>query len=240
MQKYPLALVTGAAHRLGRSFALTLARQGYSILLHYHQSVEAAAVTAEDIRTLGVPVYPVAADLTDSAQIQSLFSTLDSLHLRLKVLVNSAADMKRKDLRTVSADDWDATLNLNLRTPLLMAQLAAARMIDGGLIVNITDAGLDKTWTGFPIYQVSKVGLEALTRLLAKTYAPTIRVNAIAPSLVLPSANVSEAEWNKLVSRLPLKHSVSLDEISMALEYLLKNNSVTGQTIVVDGGYSLI
>jgi NAD(P)-dependent dehydrogenase (short-subunit alcohol dehydrogenase family) len=129
---------------------------------------------------------------------------------------------------------------LNLRAPFLLAQKAAERMIQGGLIVNVTDAGVGKAWTGFPAYQVSKAGLEVLTRLLAKTYAPTIRVNAIAPGLVLPSANISAEEWTKLVNRLPLKHSASLEEISAALGFLLKNESVTGQTIIVDGGYSLL
>ena len=180
MDEFPLALVTGAAHRLGRSFALTLARHGYAILLHYHQSDQAVALVANEISSIGVPVHIVKADLSDSAQIQSLFSTLDSLNCRLKVLVNSAAVMRRVDLKSISADDWDSTLHLNLRAPLLLAQQAAERMIEDGLIVNVTDAGVGKTWTGFPAYLVSKAGLEVLTRLLAKTYAPTIRVNAIA------------------------------------------------------------
>jgi NAD(P)-dependent dehydrogenase (short-subunit alcohol dehydrogenase family) len=240
MSEYSLALVTGAAHRLGRAFALTLARQGHAILLHYHRSSEAAASTADEIRALSVPVYLVKADLTDASQIQSLFSQLDSYKLSLKVLVNSAAGMMRADLRTVSADDWDATLNLNLRAPLLLAQCAAQRMTEGGLIVNVTDAGAGKAWTGFPSYLVSKAGLEALTHMLAKAYAPNIRVNAIAPGLVLPTSDISAEEWEKLVSRLPLKHPVSLEEISLALVFLIRNESITGQTIVVDGGYSLI
>jgi NAD(P)-dependent dehydrogenase (short-subunit alcohol dehydrogenase family) len=240
MSEYSLALVTGAAHRLGRAFALTLARQGHAILLHYHRSSEAAASTADEIRALSVPVYLVEADLTDTSQIQSLFSQLDSYKLSLKVLVNSAAGMMRADLRTVSADDWDATLNLNLRAPLLLAQCAAQRMTEGGLIVNVTDAGAGKAWTGFPSYLVSKAGLEALTHMLAKAYAPNIRVNAIAPGLVLPTSDISAEEWEKLVSRLPLKHPVSLEEISLALVFLIRNESITGQTIVVDGGYSLI
>ncbi len=240
MNERPLALVTGAAHRLGRIFALTLARQGYAILLHYHQSSDAAAATADEIRAIGVPVHPVEADLTKAAQIQSLFSALDSLDIPLKVLVNSASEMRRTDLRTVSADDWDASLNLNLRAPLMLAQRASERMAEGGLIVNISDAGAGRTWTGFPAYTVSKAGVEVLTRLLAKTYAPNIRVNAIAPGLVLPSADFSADEWNKLIGRLPLKHPATLDEMAAALVFLLKNELVTGQTIVVDGGYSLI
>ncbi len=129
---------------------------------------------------------------------------------------------------------------LNLRAPFLLSRQAAVRMKDGGMIVNITDAGAGKAWTGFVAYSVSKKGLETLTHILAKSLAPKIRVNAIAPGLVLPSENISDAEWQKLVSRLPLKRPTSTDEISSALIYLMNNESVTGQTIAMDSGYSLI
>jgi NAD(P)-dependent dehydrogenase (short-subunit alcohol dehydrogenase family) len=240
MDEHPLALVTGAAHRLGHTFALTLARHGYAIILHYHHSAEASAATTKEIRSLNVPVYPMEADLTDPAAIQSMFSQIDSLDHRLKILVNSAGTIKRGLLQTISTSDWDNTLDLNLRAPLLLAQRAAERMSDGSLIVNITEAGVGKVWTGFADYLISKSGLEALTRLQAKTYAPNIRVNAIAPGPVLPSTEITTVEWEKLLNRLPLKHPASLEEISMALEFLIKNGSVTGQTIVVDSGYSLI
>ena len=240
MKSTPLALVTGAAHRLGRTFALTLAQQGYAIVLHFHQSGDAAACTAEELRSMQVPVFPLEADLTDPAQIRLLFSRIDSFGLQLKVLVNSAAAMRKDSLMKVTSEEWDADLNLNLRAPLLLSQEAARRMTGGGLIVNVTDAGAGKAWTGFPAYQVSKAGLEALTRIMAKTYAPGIRVNAIAPGLVLASADISTEQWNKLVDHLPLKHPATPDEISLALKFLLQNESVTGQTIVVDGGYSLI
>jgi len=240
MEKDSLAIVTGAALRLGRIFALMLAQQGYAILLHYHHSGEMANETATEIRALGGKVYPVEADLTDSAQIQALFSQVDSLKLPLKVLVNSAATMKREDLRDLSIEDWDSALNLNLRVPFLITQRAAERMQAGGVIVNVTDAGIWKTWTGYPAYLVSKSGLETLTRLQAKTYAPTIRVNAIAPGLVLPSSDTTAEEWEKLINHLPLKHLASNDDLTSALAFLLNNQSITGQTIFVDGGYSLI
>ena len=240
MDDYPLALVTGAAHRLGHTFALTLARHGYAIILHYHHSAEASAATTKEIRSLNVPVYPMEADLTEPAAIQSMFGQIDALDQRLKILVNSAGTIKRGNLKTITTTDWDNTLDLNLRAPLLLAQSAAERMDKGGLIVNITEAGVGKVWTGFPAYLVSKAGLEALTRLQAKTYAPNIRVNAIAPGPVLPSTEISTDEWEKLLNRLPLRYPASLEEISMALEFLIQNVSVTGQTIVVDSGYSLI
>jgi NAD(P)-dependent dehydrogenase (short-subunit alcohol dehydrogenase family) len=239
MADRPLALVTGAAHRLGRIFALTLAQHGYAIVLHYHQSLDDSAKTANELRAWGGQVYPMEADLTDPDQIRTLFSKVDALNSPLMVLVNSAGRMNHADLRKVSAEDWDATLNLNLRAPFLMAQQAAERMKEGGLIVNVSDAGVGKTWSGYPAYLVSKAGLETLTRLQAKTYAPRIRVNAIAPGLALASNGTSTEEWDKLVSHLPLKHPVSMDELTNALVFLLENDSITGQTIFVDGGYSL-
>ena len=238
--EFPLALVTGAAHRLGRVFAMSLARQGYAILLHYHRSAEEAVAVASEIRSIGVPVHLVQADLTKTTDIYSLFSTIDSLPHKLRLLVNSAGTMQRADVRTLSMPDWDATMALNLRAPFLLAQQAAERMKDGGLIVNISDSGAGKAWTGFPAYTISKAGLDSLTYILAKALAPKIRVNSIAPGLVLPSENTTPAEWQKLVDRLPLRHPALVDDIVAALEYLLKNESVTGQIIVVDGGYSLL
>jgi NAD(P)-dependent dehydrogenase (short-subunit alcohol dehydrogenase family) len=148
--------------------------------------------------------------------------------------------MQRTNLHDTSSSNWDATFALNLRAPFLLAQHAAKRMEVGGLIVNVTDAGAQKLWTGYPAYVVSKSALESLTHLQAKTYAPGIRVNAIAPGLVLPSANVTPAEWEKLVDQVPLKRSISLEDVAAALTFMLDNPSITGQTIIVDGGYSLI
>ena len=113
-------------------------------------------------------------------------------------------------------------------------------MKEGGLIVNISDVGAKKSWSRFPAYSVSKAGIEALTSILARAYAPSIRVNAIAPGLVLPSEATSSEEWARLVNRLPLKRQATLEEIAAALGFLLKNEYVTGQTLVIDGGYSLL
>ncbi len=240
MAPQPLALVTGAAHRLGKAFALALARNGYAVLLHYWGSDVQAADTATEIRTLGVPVFLARADLTKPPAITVLFEQVDQIPHRLNVLVNSAAAMPTGDPRTLSVDEWDLALDLNLRAPFLCAREAAARMTEGGLIVNITDVGARKTWSRYPSYSVSKAGLEALTRILARAFAPAVRVNAIAPGLVLQSGLISNEEWSRLVGKLPLKRPASPDEIASALEFLLKNEYVTGQTLVIDGGYSLL
>jgi NAD(P)-dependent dehydrogenase (short-subunit alcohol dehydrogenase family) len=232
----PLALVTGAAHRLGKAFALTLARQGFDILLHYHDSSDAARQTQMEIEAVGRRVSLSRADLTDPAQIDVLVSTLDSL----RVLVNSAASMPSGKVDALTLEDWDSTLDLNLRAPFLLAQACARKMTTGGLIVNITDVGAQKAWSRYPAYTVSKAALESLTRILARAFAPEIRVNAIAPGLVLQSPIVPEEEWQRLINRIPLKRAARTDEIAFALDFLLKNEYITGQTIVVDGGYSLV
>jgi NAD(P)-dependent dehydrogenase (short-subunit alcohol dehydrogenase family) len=236
----PLALVTGGAHRLGKAFALALARMGYSIALHYRGSVTEAEHTAKEIRALGVDCIEIRADLTNPQKVDFLFSMVDEFNAPLKILVNSAAVMPVGNPRELQLRDWDSALDLNLRAPFLLAQQASRRMTTGGLIVNITDIGAQKSWSRYPSYSVSKAGLESLTKLLARALAPSIRVNAIAPGLVLSSDVVSQEQWNKLVEKLPLKRAATLDEITSTLEFLIHNEYITGQTIVVDGGYSLL
>lgn len=230
------ALVTGGAHRLGKSFALTLARLGFDIVLHYHSAVEEAIQTQGMLESLNVGVTLASADLTQPGEVQSLVSNLQSLD----VLVNSAAFMPSGHVESLPLETWDTTLDLNLRAPFLLAQECAKKMTDGGLIVNITDVGAQKAWSRYPSYTVSKAALESLTKILARALAPKIRVNAIAPGFVLQSDIVSAEEWERLIRRVPLKRPARSEEVASALEFLVKNEYITGQTIVVDGGYSLV
>lgn len=235
-----LALVTGSAHRLGKAFALSLAKMGYSIALHYRGSADEAEKTVNEIRALGVDCIPIRADLTKPEKIDFLFSLVDEFKQPLKVVVNSAAVMPVGKADVLELKDWDSAIDLNLRAPFLISQHAAKRMTNGGLIVNITDIGASKAWSRYPSYTVSKAGLESLTKILARAFAPNIRVNAIAPGLVLPSDVLNEETWNKLVDKLPLKRAATLDELTSSLEFLIKNEYITGHTLVVDGGYSLV
>jgi len=231
-----IGLVTGAAHRLGKTFALTLARLEYDIILHYHSAEDKALQTRTELESLGSRVTLAQADLTDPEQIRSLVAKTESLDL----LVNSAAFMPSGNVDALSIENWDTSLDLNLRAPFLLAQSVSKKMTEGGLIVNITDVGAQKAWSRYPSYTVSKAALESLTRILARALAPKIRVNAIAPGFVLQSDIVPSEEWDRLIQRVPLKRPARSDEIAYALEFLLKNEYVTGQTIVVDGGYSLV
>lgn len=236
-----LALVTGGAVRLGREIALALAREGYAVALHYHSSAGKAEKTAREIDKLGVPAYLIQADLREPDQIKACFARISTLPQPMTVLVNSASVMPHGDLRTMQVTEWDDTLALNLRAPWLCAQ-AAAELMQGrdGAIINLSDSGARKTWTGFPTYTISKAGLEVLTRLLARSLAPKISVNAVAPGLILPSEGTSADDWQRLVQRSPVKRQGTPHDVVQAVIFLIKNRYITGETLVVDGGYQLI
>jgi pteridine reductase len=237
----PLAVVTGAAHRIGRAVALELARQGFAIGLHFYHSAQSADETAAEVSALNVPVYPLPADLSDPAQVEDLFARVAELPHPLRVLVNSAGVMTRGSLREIRVEDWDATMDLNLRAPWLCARAAAPLMAEGGgVIVNISDSGAQKAWTNYGAYIISKAGLETLTRLLAKDLAPAVRVNAVAPGLILPSADVPPETWARLVERLPGKAAGVPEDVARAVVFFLQNPYITGQVLAVDGGYQLV
>ena len=239
-----LAIVTGGAHRLGRAFSEKLTNLGYDLLLHYFSSEAAATRTQQELASENVNVTLAQADLSTPQGVVRLFKKVDELlkdeSSNLKVLVNSAAIMKQGNVRTLSLQDWKMAQNLNLQAPFLCSQQAYIRMRPGSLIVNVSDVGASKAWSKFPAYTVSKAALESLTMVSARSFAPRVRVNAIAPGLVLHSEDMPSAEWARLVSRIPFNRTATLEEISSTLEFLLKNEYITGQTITVDGGYSLV
>ncbi len=236
-----LALVTGAGRRLGREIALGLARQGMAVGIHYFRSARQAADTAAEVERLGQQAFLFKADLRRPEDIQKLFEEVALLPNRLAVLVNSASDMPRGDILKMPVDEWDEVLNLNLRAPMLCARLSARLMEpEGGVIINISDSGAGKAWTGYPAYTVSKAGLDALTRVLARALAPNIRVNAIAPGLILASPETNPEDWERLVKRLPMQHSGDPEDVVRTLVFLLNNRYITGEVIRVDGGYHLV
>ena len=238
------AVITGGGHRLGRIFSAALAKRGYSILLHYNQSEAPARQTAQTLEEAGVRVGLVKADLTCDEDIAKLFKEIDKFLLEkdatLQVLVNSAAIMGKTPLKDVSMKEWDHIMDLNARAPFFLAVNSAKRMIEDGVIINISDVASRKLWVNYPVYIASKSTLEVLTRLLAKDLAPSVRVNALAPGLVIPQHGLSRSEWKKLVSRLPLRKAVTESELGDAFLFLIDNKSMTGHTLVLDGGYSLV
>lgn len=239
-KKTPFALVTGSAKRLGKEFALHLAKMGYDIGVHFHQSSTDAERTAHEIENLGRKAYLLPADLRDPAAIKAIFEKIAQEKLNLRLLVNSASIMPREPLGEVIPEHWDSIINLNLRAPLLCIQEAANLMKKGGCIINLSDSGAQKNWNQYAAYILSKAGIEKLTMMAARKYAPDIRVNAIGPGLVLPSKDLDAETWDALVEKVPAKRIVKIEEILEVLQFLIENTYITGQILRIDGGYHLV
>ena len=255
-----VALVTGGAHRLGKSIALALARAGAQVLISYNRATAEAAQTVREIESLGAQAVAIKADQRDLAQIDSLFATIRERLGRLDIVVNSAAIMERRPVLDITPDDWDRTLETNLRGPFFVAQAAARLMLDlpaateqhsapdsshaagravAGCIVNIADVSALRPWPTYVAHTVSKAGLVALTKALAVALAPSIRVNAIAPGAVLKPADWSDERWLTLAARAPLGRPGAPDDVAQAVLYLVQSDFVTGQLLVLDGGREL-
>jgi pteridine reductase len=232
----PVALVTGAAHRVGRALAAGLAANGHDIALHFHASGSKVDDARTEIEKAGGKVALFPADLRDEEAPAQLVRDVVATMGRLDVVVNSAAVMLRMPLGEITAAAWDAVLDLNLRAPFLIAQEAARHLPDGGVIINISDLAAFEIWPPYVPHGVSKIGLVYLTEALARLFAPRIRVNAIAPGTVLLPENFDPRFAAHLTETTPLKRDGSPDDVVQAMLYLLRATYVTGETIVVDGG----
>lgn len=235
-----VALVTGGASRVGGEISSALVKAGCHLLVHYHLSEEKAAAVVQETRETGHRAIPLQADLRQPAEVEGLFEAIEAEFGRLDILVNSAAEMQAIEFTTASISDWERTMDLNLRAPFLCIQRAAWLMEgQGGSIVNISDVGARETWTRFPLYSISKAGLEMLTRLAARALGPDVRVNAVAPGLVLRSPETPPEEWERLYHALPLRRPGSPRDVARAVIFLCQNDFITGETITVDGGRQL-
>lgn len=235
-----VALVTGAARRVGRTIALALAGRGANVVVHYHRSQTEAVQTAQEIAALGVEALAFPADLADPAAIDQLMASIKEKFGKLDVLVNSASAFQAKNVLDITVEDWDAVMNVNLRAPFLLSQRAARLMADGGVIINIADVAGESPWVRFAHHSVSKAGLIMLTRVLAKALAPAIRVNAVLPGPVMKPEAMDEARWQKLGGVLPLRRTGSPENVAQTVLALIDNDFATGAVWSVEGGDALI
>ena len=234
------ALITGGAHRVGGAITSTMAEAGCNVIVHYHQAVEQAEETANHARAFGAQALTLQADLREHENIFTLFDQIDREEIALDILVNSAAVMNAVDLLEATEADWQHAIDLNLKAAFFCLQQAARRMQGrGGAIVNISDIMGLRPWRRFPIHSISKAGIEMLTRVAALALAPHIRVNAVAPGPVIKPEKMFEERWGNLTSRLPLQHGGSGKDVARAVIFLVENDFITGETLVVDGGGSL-
>ena len=233
-----VALVTGAGRRLGRALAQALADRGMTIAIHFNASAEGAGELQDEINSAGGQAVCFSADLTDATAARSLPQQVVERLGRLDVLVNSAAVMRRLRLEETTPEQWDEVLNLNLRSVFFCTQGAAPALRQArGKVVNLADlAGLEP-WPGFAAHSISKAGVVMLTKVLARSLAPEVTVNAIAPGAVLVPEEYSAEDRERLVRSTPLRRLGSPGDVVAALLYLLEGGDyVTGEIVVVDGG----
>lgn len=232
-----VALVTGAGRRVGRALAVGLGTQAMHVVVHYNASDDGAQETVRRVTAAGGTAIAVRADLTSPAAPAKLIADVIRALGTLDVLVNSSAVMERTPIGQVTPEQWDSMMALNLRAPFLLAQAAAPHLAAvNGAIINIADLAAFETWPAYIPHGISKAGIVYMTRALARTLAPRIRVNAIAPGAVLLPDEWREEDAAKLRESTPLGRLGSPEDVVQAMLYLLQADYVTGETIIVDGG----
>jgi NAD(P)-dependent dehydrogenase (short-subunit alcohol dehydrogenase family) len=235
-----VALVTGAAKRLGRAVALRLAREGADVAVHYGKSSGEAGELVGEIEKLGCRAAAFPAELTDVAAIRKMVADVATSFGHLDILVNCAANFLETKFADTDEATWNASLDTNLKAPFFCCQAAAPHLSRSGrgAIVNFADIGGLLGWTEFLPHSISKAGVILMTRALAKELAPKVRVNAIAPGTITMLGD--PPEWQEgFIRRAPLKRTGRPEEIADAVMYLISAEFVTGHVLVIDGGRTL-
>lgn len=230
-----VALVTGAAIRVGRAIAIRLAKDGFDIALHFNGSQQPAIETAQVIEQLGRKVKLIQCDLS---ALESGYELIDSASElgSVTVLVNSAAIFPDHD----SIDDdllhWDKVMGLNLKAPLMLTQAFARTHPENGHVINILDARINQPAGDHLVYRLSKVGLWHLTESLAKELAPHIKVNGLALGAIMAPPGADDLHFKRMANRIPLKKTGCPELVANAVSFLVKQEFITGTVLPLDGG----
>lgn len=239
---YPrVALVTGAARRIGRAIALDLAAKGWDVAVHYNNSAADAEAVVEEIAGRERRALALRADLGNETEVTALVPRAVEALGPLGLLVNNASVFEWDHVSDASRDTWDRHLEPNLRAPFLLTQ-ALHRQLPaetGGVVINLLDTRVWNPSPGFTSYMLSKAGLWTLTRTMALELAPWIRVNGIGPGPALPSPRQTQADFEAQCAQMPLGVGTSPAEICAAVQFILAARGMTGQMIALDGGQHL-
>ncbi len=245
----PTVLITGAARRLGREMALALAAAGWQVAVHYRGSADEAQATVADCAKAGRSGARFAAfqaDLSDEAATRALLPQVIAHFGAVDAVVNSASLFEHDDPATFSYGAMQAHLAANTGAPVLLAQALHAHLVErgahgaNGVVVNMLDQKLWNQNPDFFSYTLSKAALEAATTMLALALAPQVRVVGVAPGLTITSHLLSDDKFQKLHRLSPLGRSSTAADVVGAVRFALENQSITGTTLLVDGGQHLM
>lgn len=235
-------LITGAARRIGRALAVDLASHGWTVVVHYHGSADAAHGVVAEIEHAGGRAFRLGADLGDDDETAALIGRAASqTGGPITALINNASLFQQDHWHDATRQGWDDHMQINLRAPFVLSQAFARALppASDGAIINIIDQRVWRLRPDFMTYTLSKAGLWTLTQTLAQALAPRIRVNAIGPGPVLPSIHQSAERFAAEAAAVPLGHGPGLEEIAAAARFLLAAPSMTGQMLALDGGQHL-
>ena len=237
-----VALITGAAHRIGAETARTLHAEGMRLVLHYRHSRKSAQALQKELNDKRADsVILVQADLLSNNVMPKLVEETITAFGQLDVLINNASSFYPTQIGKVSEEQWDDLIGTNLKAPLFLSQAAAASLRKSkGCIVNIVDVHADRPLKAYPVYSTAKAGLVMLTKALAVELGPEIRVNGVAPGAILWPEDLDEVTKQRIISRTVLKRKGEPHDIAKAILFLINDaNYMSGQIITVDGGRSL-
>jgi len=236
-----VALVTGAAKRIGRSVALRLATEGADVVVNYRTSKAEAEEVVTRIAAMGRRALAVRADVSKRGDVLEMFATVEREFGRLDILVNNAGVFFPAKFEELTEEQWDGILGANLKSQFLCSQAAAPmlRRSGQGRIVNFASLGGLLAWPAYTHYCVSKAGVIMLTRCLARALAPEITVNAVAPGTISFPNDAPEIAAD-FVRRAPLHRTGAPEDIDDAVVFLASSSFITGQILVVDGGRALV
>jgi len=235
-----VALVTGAAKRIGRSVALRLASEGADVIVNYRSSKANAEEVVTQISATGRRAMAVRADVAKRTDVLALFATVEKEFGHLDILVNNAGMFFPAKFEELTEEQWDTILDANLKSQFLCSQTAAPmlRRSGQGRIVNFASLGGLLAWPAYTHYCVSKAGVIMLTRCLARALAPEITVNAVAPGTISFPGDAPEIAQD-FIRRAPMGRTGGPQDIDDAVMFLIQAPFITGQVIVVDGGRTL-
>lgn len=233
-----IALVTGAADRVGAAIARRLARDGWAVVVHYRSSAEKAEAVAAEIRAAGGNAATIGADLADRPQRAALIANAAALFGPLTLLVNNASSFERDAVADLDEALWDAHFAVHAEAPAFLSRDFAAQLPAEarGNIINIIDERVLDLSPAYFSYTLSKAVLWTMTRTLAQSLAPRIRVNAIGPGPTVPPPHVAPDAHARRLTELPLGRSAGPDGIADGVAAILTLDAMTGQMIVLDGG----
>ena len=236
------ALVTGGGIRLGRAFALALAKEGVNLAVHYNQSSEPADETVQLAQSYGVEAVAIGADFTNFSAAMGLFPNVLNQFDCVDILINNAAIYLKSTGLETDLDTWESQFQINLKTPFFLTQAFARKLPEGrpGRVLNIADAQILKHHTDHFAYQLTKMALVKMTRMFAKELAPSITVNALGLGIMLPLAGKEDADLDAYARKnVPLLRTGSPEIAAENALHLIRSDFTTGAFLRVDGGQYL-